>query len=48
MAVLSSMKGNADLFVTLRDTPQSSNPDTWNMPDQNFYDYKSTQTGIGN
>ncbi len=48
MAVLSSMRGNVDLYVSFRDTPQSSNPDTWVLPNQNEYVYKSTQTGLGN
>ena len=42
------MKGNADLYVSFHDTPQATNPDTWQVPNQNDYVYKSTQTGIGN
>lgn len=46
MAVLSSMKGNADLYIGFKDTPQGSNPDTWEVPNQNDYVYKSTQVGL--
>jgi hypothetical protein len=48
MAVLSSMKGNTDLYVTFKDSPQGSNIDTWELPNQNDYVYKSTQVGIAN
>ena len=32
VAVLSSLKGNADLYVKYIDTPQSSNPEEWELP----------------
>jgi hypothetical protein len=48
MAVLQSIKGNTDLYVGFKDTPQSSNPDTWELPTMNEYAYKSTQVGVNN
>jgi hypothetical protein len=42
MASLQSMRGNADLYMSFKDTPLSSNPDTWELPNQNDYAYKST------
>ena len=48
MAVLQSMKGNADLYVGFKDTPQSSNSDMWELPTMSDYAYKSNQVGINN
>ena len=48
MASLQSMRGNADLYMSFKDTPLSSNPDTWELPNQSDYAYKSTQQGLNN
>ncbi len=42
MAVLQSMKGNADLYIGFKDTPQQSNPETWELPTLSEYAYRST------
>lgn len=44
IAVLTSMKGNADLFVKFQETPQSMNPNEWDPPNELEYVYKSTQS----
>ena len=46
VAVLSSMKGNADLYMNYIDTPQRNNPEEWDLPTQKEYMYKSTNTGM--
>lgn len=43
VAVLTSMKGNADVYVKFQETPQSSNPNEWDTPNELEYAYKSTQ-----
>ena len=45
VAVLSSLKGNADLYVKFIDTPQRSHPDDWPVPTTTDYLYKSTAAG---
>lgn len=44
VAVLSSVKGNADLYVKFIDTPQRSNPNEWDTPNTKEYLYKSVMT----